>query len=343
MRAHIVVRTNQTGKVYDVRWRDQTGRYRSKTFRRLGDAEHHRATTIADLARGDWIDPARQAETVDMWARRWYAAKTLRSSSSRRNRGIIDNQILPRWEGVPVGAVTFADVTDWITTLRAGGLSASSVKKARDVLSAVLSLAVQAGAIRANPAVGVATPRVERHEQRFLTAPEVSALAGAMPRPDLERLVRVAAATGLRRGELLALETRDVDLDRRRLHVRRAKTDAGVRPVPIPKHIEPLLAAQLDEGWRWVFPSTTGTRMSGDNLYRRYFVPATVKAGVAPLRFHDLRHTYAALMIAANVRLEVLTKWMGHSSITVTADLYGHLYDWIEVEALDRFDRMLDS
>ena len=152
--------------------------------------------------------------------------------------------------------------------------------------------------------------------------------------------MRFTAATGLRRGEVLGLLASDIDLGRKRVNVEARKTEAGGRQVPITAAVIPVITEQLDRigGKGWLFPNMAGGQMDGAGMYKRHYVPATVRAGLAPLRFHDLRHTFAALMIRAGATSFHLKTWMGHSSINVTYDVYGHLFDEDDPEVMAAFD-----
>jgi integrase len=89
---------------------------------------------------------------------------------------------------------------------------------------------------------------------------------------------------------------------------------------------------------RWVFPSPEGTILDRDNLYHRYFLPVLAKAGIRKIRLHDLRHTFGSLLIQAGGSLTYVKEQMGHSSIQVTVDIYGHLIPGSDVAFVDRLD-----
>ena len=154
-------------------------------------------------------------------------------------------------------------------------------------------------------------------------------------------LFRLALHSGLRKGELLGLQWDSVDLESGTIYVREQfshgavttpKTDAGRRYVPID-------ADTMEQLKRWravarrpvdshdlVFPTSTGHYQSASNVNSRGFKTALNRAGLpSSIRFHDLRHTYASMAIAGNVPLNDLKVVLGHSSIAVTADIYGHL------------------
>ena len=199
-------------------------------------------------------------------------------------------------------------------------------------------------------------PRRERVEMRFLTWAEVETLADETVDP-YDNLTRFATLSGLRQGELFALRDRAVDFDRgfvlveagaRNGELVPTKTGAGRRRVNVSGEAIQVLRRQLlardPNELGLVFPSPAGKIWRKDNFMARIFRPAVRRAELEPLRFHDLRHSYAALMIAAGAHPKLLQSQLGHTSITVTLDRYGHLYDdaFVDVgEALDRLVRNL--
>lgn len=164
----------------------------------------------------------------------------------------------------------------------------------------------------------------------------------------LAALYHVAIRCGLRQSELFGLRWSDIDFARRELRVRgqvirgkrsSGKTKRSHRPVPFSREVERALlwhqqnqreeAAISAEGWNkegLVFCSEEGTPLL-DHSVRRQFYNLLQQAGVPATKFHNLRHSYAALSIAAGIDLMTLSRRMGHSTIRVTADTYGHLYE----------------
>ncbi|HXF72084.1 MAG TPA: site-specific integrase, partial [Actinomycetota bacterium] len=179
---------------------------------------------------------------------------------------------------------------------------------------------------------------------RPLSAREVAALAEAVPGRD-RALIFVLGYAGLRIGEAAALRVGDVDLLRRRLHVRASasevrgrwilgstKTDRE-RSVALPAFLAEELARHLEAHSSpsapeaFVFTGPGGSPLRPNNWRRRVFLPAQRAAGITPLRrIHDLRHTAAALAIEAGAHPKMVQEMLGHSSITVTLDVYGHLF-----------------
>jgi integrase len=161
--------------------------------------------------------------------------------------------------------------------------------------------------------------------------------------------VYTAAYTGLRFGELAALRVADLNLLRREVTVARSisesggmvesgpKTNAGRRTLKLPVPIVDLLAAHLvDHRWDLVFPGVEGRPLRGSTFRQRHFDPAVRRSGLGPLTPHDLRHTHASWLIAAGEHPKVIQARLGHSSITVTLDTYGHLMAGLDEGAADK-------
>lgn len=237
------------------------------------------------------------------------------------------------------------------------GRSPKTIANALVPLREMLAHAVEWGYLNANPAAGVRRPRVEssHDDMRCLDAGEVAKLldkatAEAYP------LLLTAATTGMRRGELLGLRWGDVDWNARRIWVRRSigpggvvqqpKTKGSVRAIAMPATLASTLkrhrmASSFKQPDDLVFPSETGTPLDGRNVARRYLDPALRKAGLASMRFHDLRHTYASLLIAQGEHPKLIQEQLGHASITITLDRYGHLMDQSVGDAGDALENAL--
>jgi integrase len=167
-------------------------------------------------------------------------------------------------------------------------------------------------------------------------------------------MIRFAALTGLRQGELIALRDANVDLASRTLTVEataykgdlhRPKSAAGRRRVDLSRKALTVLREQLlarrpsPDGL--VFPSPDGRMWRPDNFRHRVFTPAARRAGFEGVTFHDLRHTYAALMVEAGAHAKYLQAQMGHSTITTTLDTYGHLFPDANRGVLDALDELV--
>jgi integrase len=236
-----------------------------------------------------------------------------------------------RFGDLRISQLTPAEIAAWRMTIPAGHRF-----EATQALRQVLARAVSWGLIDANPAKqGVDNPQRRRTEKRpFETWAELEALATELG-PRHGPLVLFAAATGLRPGEWIALEHRDIDRDARVLYVRRAyrngrikwpKTEASVRAVPLQTIALAALERLPANGRsRLVFPSPGGGYFDLHNFRNRYWKPAQLAAGIRPLRrIYDLRHTFATFALRAGISTFDLSRYMG-TSLGMIDRHYGHL------------------
>jgi integrase len=343
-----------------ARYRTPAGRERVRTFKRKIDADRFLTTVEADKLKGVWVDPRLARMTVGELAEAWYETTAPLKATTRADyRSLLDKQVLPAFRGHALAAVDQLAVRAWIARLVEGGLSASRTRHAHAVLSAVLEAAVANGRLQRNPAKGVRLPRIGHREMRFLTAAQVEQLAAEVGAP-YDTLVRFAAYTGLRAGEIVALRVRYLDLLHGTVRVVASTADVSgeliggptktyvTRTVRLPRFLRAELAAYLagrphgpggpDD---FVFTSPAGGQLRHNNMAKRAFKPAVLRAGLdAKLRFHDLRHTCASLLIAQGASVKAVQAHLGHASATVTLDRYGHLFP-DELEHLaDRLDEI---
>jgi integrase len=323
----------------------------------------------------DWLERVHGAKPATLRDHRYLLAEpgSAHRRGSREHRGLIMAALGDR----PAGEITTRDVNRLLADVAADGASPRTVNKHRQLVCAIFSYGCREAtfALPHNPA-RAADRRAEPERARldYYSPEEVEALARALAtgrhrdpngaavstaeasaRADEDRqdgeLVRVAAYTGLRRGELVALRWRDVDFERRKLVVRRAVSgdvDASstksrrTREVPLADQAEGALARVSQRGDftsadEYVFCNRLGRRLDGSALRRRV-ERARDAAGLRPLRFHDLRHTYGSLLVAGGVDLASVKAAMGHSRITTTER---YLHSRSASELADRFSRAL--
>jgi integrase len=338
-----------------VRYRDPTGRERAKSFARRVDAQRFLQHAEADKLRGLWVDPQQGRTTVGELAERWYATTVALKPKTREDyRSLLNNHVLPTFGDRAVASLDTLAVRGWLAGLVNKGLSPSRAKHTYYVLFAVLEAAIQAGALVRNPAAGVRVPRDRSREMHFLSAAGVERLAEAIV-PPYGLLVRFAAYTGLRAGEIAALRVKRLDLLRGTVRVVESATEVGgrliigptkthsERTVRLPRFLRDDLAAYLASRSRnpdgFVFTAPKGGQLRHNNFYQRLFCPALARAGLpTEVRFHDLRHTCAALLIAQGAHPKAIQAHLGHSSIQVTMDRYGHLFPDALEHLADRLD-----
>jgi integrase len=335
------------------------------------DAQKFANTVEADIALGDWLDPGLGKQTFGEWARRWLPTIAGRTPKTRESyESILRRHLIPRFENTPVARIDHPAVLALLAELTAQGAGAGTVKNVRDVLRLILELARRSGAIRVNPVEGAEAPKKPPVEMVFLTADQIMTLAEDVTHPPIKRgggehrrasfperglLVRFAGFTGLRAGEMVALRAEAVDLMRGRVQVLASATEAygklqfgppknyQRRSVPVPKTlVEELTPCLAGKGARdFVFTNSRGGPMRQSNFYARQFKPAVLRLGLPEAtRFHDLRHSYAAMLIAEGAHPRAIMERLGHSTIQVTLGTYGHLFPNLEAALTDALDEV---
>ncbi len=336
---------------WQVRYIDPTGRERSKTFPRKVDAEKYLIHVEAQKQRAEWINPELSSTRFEEWARGWLANRThLKPKTYSGYESLLRVHLFPRFGAIRLDRIDSLSIEGWLADLKASGLSASRIRQAHNVLSQILKTAVQARYLPSNPAEGLDLPRKPRREQLFLTPSEVDRLAEVVA-DHYRALIYVFAYGGLRWGEAAALRRRRVDVLRGKLEVAESLSEVGGelhfgptknyrnRVVTLPRFLREMLNHHLvstaaPDAEALLFTASNGAPMRNSNFNSNVWSPAVRAAGLPEgLRIHDLRHTAVAILISQGVHPEAIKRFLGHSSIMVTMDIYGHLFP-SEQEAL---------
>jgi integrase len=271
--------------------------------------------------------------------------------------------LLPAFGQKDITEITREDVKKLAYDMLAQGKSRSYVKATLAPLSEMFNHAIEDGHCATNPALRILRrSRQEDGEQRarFLTREEVALLLETCRHhfPASYPFVLCLVRTGMRIGEAVALQWGDIDFHSRFAEVRRNYVDGTLttpksgkgRRVDLSVHLTDTLKAlllerkkeTLQKGWGevppWVFTSEVGTMMDPDNFRKRVWPKLLAKAGLRQVRIHDLRHTFASLLIQNGESLAYVKEQMGHHSIKTTVDTYGHLMPGGNKAAVDRLD-----
>lgn len=373
---------------WEVHYRDPYNWQRSKTFARKTDARRFASEVETDKRRGLWNDPQDSRYSFSELAADWFdwtRAGRRKPRTLAAYRGYLNRHILPVFGRVPVVSVDRQLVRRFAGDLTNSGLSPASVRKIIAVLRQVMGFAEENGLIRSNPAANLRLGTGgSKKEACFLSLAEVEALARAIENPsagmektgrtypEYRLLVRFAAYTGLRAGEIGGLRVRDLDLDHGlvrvahilgelradvRVHfepleyqgriypdlfIDTTKTDR-IRTVPIPASVVGSLRVHVTNMTPddFVFRSPEGGPLRHLNFYRRHFKPAAEAVGLSGCRFHDLRHTCASLLIAQGANPKSVMERLGHSTIQMTLNVYGHLFPHLEAALTDALDAQI--
>jgi integrase len=365
---------------------------RQRGFKTKKEAEDFAATVHVSKMRGEYIDPSAARVTIGELGSEWIERRTHLKPSSRRTEEIAWRvHVQPRWGKTKLADIKHSAVQSWVSNMgrevvdadgnvTKAASGATVVVRAFGVLAAILDEAVRDRRLVTNPARGVKLPRKVKGEHSYLTDEQVWELA-TQSGPDKGVIVLVLAYCGLRWGELAGLHVADIDVLRRRIHVRRNAVALGGgdvavgtpktherRTVPLPRFlIDPLAAACRGKGrddivfpaarrGAYAKPPGAGTWFSGAVL-RCVTAAETARAEercsrperdqVTPVfprvTPHDLRHTAASLAVSAGANVKAVQKMLGHASAAMTLDTYADLFDRDAEAVADAHDLRLSG
>jgi len=325
------------------------------------------AGAVRDHQRG--LTPPPERERLGDFLQRWLedtARHNVRPSTYRGYEVTLRKHLLPEVGHLKLARLTADDLDACYSRLLDKGLSPKTVRLCHAVIHRALSHAQRRGAVAVNIASVAVPPSAPRKEFRCLTPEEASRLLKAAMSDRLYALYSLALNTGMRQAELLGLRWADADLSAATLHVRQQvyrmdgewqftepKTPASRRAISLSgacvEALRERRLAQNKERLRaktWadldlVFCNRLGNPIEKGNLLRRSFAPLLERAGLPHVRFHDLRHSAASMMLAANVNPKVVQERLGHSSISTTMDTYSHVMPSLQADAAEKMDRLL--
>ncbi len=341
------------GRYYIVYWVGKRQRWEAVSRIRK-DAERRLIDVQSQLYAGTYrrVQPITFSVFAEQWLRD-YAAGAVKPLTLRRYRSLVHTHLVPAFGHVPLTTLTPEDVQRFMArALRAQTAAPRTINHALVVLKGMLKHARQWGYLRQNPAEEIKHARVEPQEMDYLRPEEIRLLIDHADEP-YRTLFLTAILTGMRRAELLALQWGDIDWRSHTIYVRRGifwplrveveepdrldtlwqfttpKTQRSMRTVVMSPRLQEALELHRIgcpvSPWDLVFCTSRGTPIEPRNLIRREFEPALTRAGLRRIRFHDLRYTYTTLLIAQGAHVKFIQSQLGHASVQMTLDRYGHL------------------
>ncbi len=340
--ASVSKRVRDGRTTYVVRWRDDAGAQRKRSFTRKVDADRYRTEQEHSLNTGAYINPTAGKVTFKEYAEQWRKLQPHRPNTVRDVQSRLTYHAYPVLGSKPIAAIRTSDVAAFAAGLSTT-LRSSSVRTVMTTVTAVFRAAVHDRLIVANPVSGVKLPSVERRQIVPLSAEQVYAIAERLP-DRFAAIAVVGAGTGLRPGELFGLQVADVDFLRGTLRVeRQAQASRGggaavcapknrnaYRTIPIGRVVVAELADHLRRnpasGTAFVFSDEDGAPLRHDGFTRVYWRPAVKAAGLVGTGMHQLRHAYASALIGAGQSVKVVSERLGHSNAAMTLNVYAHLW-----------------
>ena len=343
----------RNGMRWQVRWKDEQKRDRRKAFDRKVDADRFRAKIEHDLNVGTYRDPRSGAMLFGDYADIWFASQLqIRPSTQELYEGWISNHLKPAFGRIPMGQLNVTHGRDYLAD---DSRTVSTRRRTFSMARRILDGAIAEQLIAHNPFTPLRLPKDTPREANFLTLLELEELV-ARTHPHYKTLVRTAGLLGLRQGELFGLHPDNLDLEGQTVRVVEQltttsgkpqrvelKTHSSKRSVAIPMALVEDLHEQLTErsSREFVFTSNQGGPIQKRNFLRRVWEPARISLGRPELRFHDLRHTAATIAIATGAHPKAIQDRLGHSSIQVTLDRYGHLMPGTDADVASGIDDLI--
>jgi integrase len=362
-------------QLVDGRWqaRVDLGYERGKRVRKAfygktrKEVQEKLTTALHDHQRGLPLPNERQTvgQFLDDWLENT-ARHTIRPTTFDGYSDLVHHHLVPILGRIPLAKLAPQQIAACYGDLLAKGLAPRTVQYAHAVLHRALEQAVRWNLVARNPTDAVDAPRPQRKEITVLTADQAQIFLNAAKEDRLHALYVLALLTGMRQGEMLGLRWHDVDFAAGSLSVRRTlvrtsqgwswsepKTAKGRRTIALPalavealrQHRIRQLEERLRSGVLWedldlVFPNHTGKPLERQNVVKRSFRPLLVRAGLPAIRFHDLRHSAATLLLSLGEHPKVVQERLGHSTIGVTMDTYSHVLPDMQRKAASRLDAL---
>jgi integrase len=336
--------------------------------RTRSDVASKLARALRDLQSG--LKPGDDRTTIERYLSTWLEdiRPTIRPKTYSTYASAVRLHIVPLIGRLAVSRLTPQDVQRLLNSALGSGLSPRSVGIVHEVLRNALNTAVRWGLVARNVAASVSSPTYRRPEMRTLTVQQAGQLVISVRGTRFEALYVAALGLGLRQGEILGLTWADIDLDNGALRVQRSiqridgklqfadlKTDRSRRSLRLPPTVVAALRVQrlrqleerLRAADRWVdndlvFASHLGRPLDGRYVLRA-FTRAVEAAGLPRMRFHDLRHSCASILLSQGVSPRVVMEILGHSQISLTLDTYAHVVPELREDAASRMDRVLSG
>ena len=305
-------------------------------------------------------------QTVKQYLEYWLEVRqsTVKASTFISNRSHLGNRVIPILGHIKLQKITGDHIQSLYTHLLKDGLLPNTVRLIHTMLFTAFKDAIKWKRMSRNPCKDATPPRQETHEIAFITPEQARQLVEAARETPLECLITLAITTGMRRGELLALRWSDLDWDKKTVIVRHTvsyirvgdkhdffetdpKTASSNRTITLPEfvinalkvHRSRQLQQRLQAGVQWseqnIVFSTKRGKFYNISTLQEQFSKLLVKAGLPHMRFHDLRHSAATILMSMGVNIKVVQELLGHSNIGITLGLYSHVLPTMHKEAME--------
>lgn len=310
------------------------------------------------LINGEFGKEPKIVPTFGEYSKRWfegYVCGQLRESTQEEYDSILKNHILPEFESMRIDDITRGNVRDFLLSKFKGGLSKKRTLLIKDVISSVFNYALDDELLPANPVSGITKRLFPKDsskaqpitEQNVFTESEIEKLLAVCTSEfsDYYLFMLIASRTGMRLGETLALKWKDVDHEKGVIWVKRSYRRGRITPPKNGKHRKVDMSAQLAERLKSELPKVADKLIVNcdgyfyeQNHIRRVYDRIIKKAGLRKRKFHSLRHSFASILLSKGAQLLYVSRQLGHSDISITANIYAHWIDYSDNRHVDLLD-----
>jgi integrase len=317
---------------------------------------HEKLREVEDQIRRGIYMPDKKIPAFSIVAKDWleYKKTNVRDSTLKMYKGHLEHHFA-KIDPLKVNRITTVTVEKYIKRRQEAGMNLTTLRKLLVTFNQVMNYAVRHRYIDYNPVRDAERPKgrgeIKKRHECILKPDDISAFLKSVNDPKYKTLFMLAIMSGARQGELLGLKWSDIDWANSQLHIQRTytkrrwyrpKSKSSNRKVDLgPSMIRQLkkwkLAYSLSN-LNLIFPNNAGKPMCQSHMLNRHFFPALKMAGLKRIRFHDLRHTYASLLIGQGENIKYIQTQLGHYSPTMTLDVYAHLMKPVNQEAARRLE-----
>jgi integrase len=337
--------------------------YKKRGFRTKAEALAAEATARDEVSKGIHINPSKT--TFGVYLIEWLQnRRDLRDSTKHGYAIIINQHIIPAAGRITLGNLNAMTIESILGTIESKGLSESFNRNVYKVIHKSLSDAESKQLIQRNPASFVSKPKITKKEMAHWSPEEAKNFLAAVSYHRLSLLFVLALHCGMRQGEILGLRMSDIDLENKKIYIRNilnfkkqlqvgTKTAAGTRSISI----SPLVICEIEKRIRIIEEEKRSAGESYNDLgflictksglpipkhhIHNLWTRLLEKTGMRKIRFHDLRHTCASLLLTLGIHPKVVQERLGHTSFKITMDLYSHIMPNMQSEASDALENLL--
>ncbi|MED1089749.1 site-specific integrase [Bacillus paramycoides] len=367
MKGHIRKRGNKYCIVIDIGPDPETGKRRQKWFsgyKTKKEAQADVAKKITELNEGTFVEPSKV--TLKEYLIHWLEIKSMsvENSTYTSYKGYINNHIIPSIGMIALHKLNVIHIQKCYKFAMEKGIANNSILLMHRILKNSLNLAVKQNVISRNPAIHVEMPRKEKTSIQTWTEEEVKKFLLHSQESRYHIGCILAITTGMRLGEVLGLRWQDVDFNNHTITINQtsghddkikktAKTNSSKRTIPVPietidslkKHKITINKEKLRFGSAYQDFDLINCDMSGKVLrrstFRCNFDKLIRNAGVKKIKFHDLRHTHATLLLKQGVNPKIISERLGHTDISITLSVYSHVLPNMQEEAVKNFSKSI--